>query len=249
CTSFSYVLLRLNRRLQTESTAPVARWAPAASPPRRAEADDRALFVKTLPAAQADRLEAEADGLRRAGRHRRDPSSPAVAGPWARTPARQRAWRSNGWTRAFSLDAAPTARASAARSARCTAAAPAAGGGRYGWPRDNVLGAAPQRNAPDPRPDGARRLDRLRRPRMPRGGAARRAGSPRGAAADAGIAPSTRDVAAALPGPLRRRPRAPPEPDPRRPLERQPRRARRRHARRLRPGGRRSSPTPRPSWP
>ncbi len=107
----------------------------------RAEGPGGALFVKSLPAAQADRLEAEADGLE-ALDATRAVAVPAVAGCWTEGPLGVLALQ---W-----LDFAPQpprdfgARLGHAMAALHAAAAP--GEGRFGWRRDNWLGGTRQRN-------------------------------------------------------------------------------------------------------
>lgn len=107
----------------------------------RAEGPGGPLFVKSLPAARAERLEAEADGLA-ALAATRAVQVPAVAGCWVEGPAAVLALQ---W-----LDFAPQpppdfgARLGRAMAALHAAAAP--GDGRFGWRRDNWLGGTRQRN-------------------------------------------------------------------------------------------------------
>lgn len=103
----------------------------------RADGSSGALFVKTLPAAQADTLAAEADGLQALAASAR---VPAVAGCWSDDGLALLALE---W-----LDlrgAADGARLGAALGALHAAAAPE-GEGRFGWRRDNRLGSTVQRN-------------------------------------------------------------------------------------------------------
>ncbi|HUG21333.1 fructosamine kinase family protein [Piscinibacter sp.] len=109
----------------------------------RAEGSGAPLFLKTLPTPRADVLEAEADGL-----------EALAATATVRVPAVIRCWRDGerGHT-VLALEwlelRAPD-RGFGARLGRAMAALhhgdPAEGGGRYGWRRDNRLGATPQRN-------------------------------------------------------------------------------------------------------
>lgn len=104
----------------------------------RAERRDAALFVKTLPAAQADTLQGEADGLQ-ALAATATVRVPAVAGCWL-----------DGGLVLLALEwldlrgSADGARLGAALGA--LHAAPAEGGGRFGWRRDNRLGSTVQAN-------------------------------------------------------------------------------------------------------
>lgn len=103
------------------------------------------LFVKSLPAARADVLEAEADGLAalaETGTIR----VPALAGCWVDAP-RQLAALALEW-----LDFAPAPdRGFGARLGRqlaaLHAAEPPTGRARFGWRRDNWIGGTPQRNS------------------------------------------------------------------------------------------------------
>ncbi|MGC4080339.1 MAG: fructosamine kinase family protein [Rubrivivax sp.] len=105
----------------------------------RADGAGAALFVKTLPAAQADTLQAEADGLQ-ALAATATVRVPAVAGCWI---ADGLALLALEW-----LDLrgpADGARLGAALGA-LHAAVPAEGDGRFGWRRDNRLGSTVQTN-------------------------------------------------------------------------------------------------------
>ena len=107
----------------------------------RAESCSATLFVKSAPLARAAVLQAEADGLA-ALAAARCIRVPAVIGCWdgIDTVALAMEW----------LDFAPhEARDFGARLGHQLAAlhrAPASGGGRFGWQRDNWLGGTPQRN-------------------------------------------------------------------------------------------------------
>lgn len=104
-----------------------------------ADGRDAALFVKTLPAAQADTLQTEADGLQ-ALAATATVRVPAVAGCWV-----------DGGLALLALEwldlrgSADGARLGAALGA-LHAAAPAEGDGRFGWRRDNRLGSTVQTN-------------------------------------------------------------------------------------------------------
>jgi fructosamine-3-kinase len=108
----------------------------------RAEGPAGALFVKSLPAARAAVLEAEADGLA-ALAATRTVRVPAVAGCWIDTD-QGLAVLAIEW-----LDLKPGG-GSGERLGRDLGALhrapPAEGGGRFGWRRDNMLGGTPQRN-------------------------------------------------------------------------------------------------------
>lgn len=111
---------------------------------RGAPAAASELFVKTLPAARAAMLQAEADGLAAlaaTGAVR----VPAVAGCWAE-PGQDVAVLALEW---LHFAPAPDPRLGE-RLARQLAAlhrvAPAEGAGRFGWRRDNWIGGTPQRN-------------------------------------------------------------------------------------------------------
>jgi fructosamine-3-kinase len=110
----------------------------------RAEGPAGTLFVKSLPAAQAAVLEAEADGLA-ALAATRTVRVPASAGCWTDTdqdlavlaiewldlkPGHGRGWGERLGRELAALHQAP----------------PAEGGGRFGWRRDNMLGGTPQTN-------------------------------------------------------------------------------------------------------
>ncbi|BAL96182.1 fructosamine kinase family protein [Rubrivivax gelatinosus] len=105
----------------------------------RADGAGGPLFVKTLPAADADTLAAEADGLQ-ALAATTTVRVPAVAGCWIDDGLALLALE---W---LELRGSPDgARLGAALGA--LHAAPAEGGGRFGWRRDNRLGSTVQRNA------------------------------------------------------------------------------------------------------
>lgn len=115
-----------------------------------AERSGEALFVKTLPTAQADVLEAEADGLAALE------ASATIAVPRVRA-----CWRDADaggallameWLALVPADAGFGGRFGEALG-RLHRATPPAGGARFGWHRDNFLGATPQRNHP-PEADG-----------------------------------------------------------------------------------------------
>lgn len=103
----------------------------------------RALFVKSHPMAAAGTLEAEADGL----------AALAATGT-IRVPAVHGCWRDATLGEAVLalewLDLHAPDRDFGARFGRALGAlhraAPAEGDGRFGWHRDNLLGATPQRN-------------------------------------------------------------------------------------------------------
>lgn len=106
----------------------------------RAERGDRALFVKTLPAERAATLEAEADGL-----------AALAATATVRVPAVHACEVDAGmallaleWLDLRAPDANFGARLGAALAA-LHRRVPEHCGGRYGWQRDNFLGATPQR--------------------------------------------------------------------------------------------------------
>jgi fructosamine-3-kinase len=103
----------------------------------------QALFVKSVPLPEADLLEAEADGL-----------AALAATATVRTPAVRGCWRDEGnglavlaleWLELHSADAGFGARLGQAL-AGLHDAPPAEGGGRFGWRRDNFIGATPQVN-------------------------------------------------------------------------------------------------------
>ncbi|HEU0199214.1 MAG TPA: fructosamine kinase family protein [Burkholderiaceae bacterium] len=107
----------------------------------RAEAYGAALFVKSLPPAQADVLEAEAGGL----------AALAATGT-VRVPRVVHSGRVAGaavlaleWLDLREPDAGFGTRFGRALGA-LHRAAPRQGNGRFGWHRDNLLGATPQRN-------------------------------------------------------------------------------------------------------
>ena len=109
----------------------------------RAQGPERVLFVKSLPLANAEVLDAEADGLaalEATGTVR----VPAVAACW-RDVDRGHALLALEW-----LALCTPRDGFGARLGRALAelhrAQPAEGGGRYGWRRDNMIGATPQRN-------------------------------------------------------------------------------------------------------
>jgi fructosamine-3-kinase len=109
----------------------------------RADSGSARCFVKTAPAADRDRLAAEADGLAAlaaTGTVR----VPAVLAPAADDEGL--AWLALEWLDLASEDAGFGARFGAALGA-LHRAAPLEGGGRFGWRRDNWLGATPQPNA------------------------------------------------------------------------------------------------------
>lgn len=105
----------------------------------RADGAGVPLFVKTLPAAEADTLAAEADGLQA-----------LAATATVRVPAVAGCWLDDDWA-LLALEwlelrgSADGARLGAALGA--LHAAPTEGGGRFGWRRDNRLGSTVQRNA------------------------------------------------------------------------------------------------------
>jgi fructosamine-3-kinase len=110
----------------------------------RASGPRQALFVKSLPIAQADVLVAEADGLA-ALAATRTVHVPAVAGCWT-DPSQGLAVLAMEW-----LDLVPPRGGGFGERlgqalAALHRAAPAEGSGRFGWRRDNRLGATPQRN-------------------------------------------------------------------------------------------------------
>jgi fructosamine-3-kinase len=102
---------------------------------------DVPLFVKSLPASRADVLDAEADGL----------AALAATGT-VRVPAVVRRWDDAGqallaleWLSLRSPDAGFGERLGASLAALHGAAVPDS---RFGWHRDNFIGATPQRNRP-----------------------------------------------------------------------------------------------------
>lgn len=101
------------------------------------------LFVKSLPAAKADVLDAEADGLE-ALAATRTVRVPAVV-HCCRDDERHDAVLALEWLNLRPPDAGFGARLGHAL-AELHRAAPAEGHGRYGWRRDNLIGATPQRN-------------------------------------------------------------------------------------------------------
>lgn len=109
----------------------------------RAETAAGALFVKSVPAADADALDAEADGLR-ALAATRTVRVPAVLGCW-QDEARRTAVLALEWLDLRRPDAGFGERYGAALAA-LHAAPRDSGPSRYGWHRDNRLGATPQRN-------------------------------------------------------------------------------------------------------
>jgi fructosamine-3-kinase len=109
----------------------------------QAQGAQSTLFVKSLPSAQAEVLEAEADGLEAlaaTGTVR----VPAVAGCWRDDPSGQ-ALLALEWLELVAPDAGFGARLGRSLGA-LHRAAPAEGAGRYGWRRDNRIGATPQAN-------------------------------------------------------------------------------------------------------
>lgn len=108
----------------------------------RAEGPDGTFFIKSVPLARADVLSAEADGLQAlagVGGVR----VPVVRDCWVDEPTR-RALLATEW-----LPLAPARAGGGERLGRALAALHAAtppGGGRFGWHRDNYVGATPQRN-------------------------------------------------------------------------------------------------------
>ncbi|MBK1688660.1 fructosamine kinase family protein [Rubrivivax gelatinosus] len=106
----------------------------------RADGAGGPLFVKTLPAAEADTLAAEADGLQ-ALAATATLRVPAVAGCWIDDGLALLALE---WLELRA--SADGARLGAALGA-LHAAAPAEGDGRFGWRRNNRLGSTVQRNA------------------------------------------------------------------------------------------------------
>lgn len=109
----------------------------------RADGDGAVLFVKTLPAAQAVVLDAEADGLE-ALATTGTVSVPAVRAAVA-DPAAGLAVLALDWLDLAPPDAGFGARLGATLAA-LHGAAPAEGHGRFGWRRDNMIGGTPQRN-------------------------------------------------------------------------------------------------------
>jgi fructosamine-3-kinase len=107
----------------------------------RADGPAGALFVKTAPAARAAVLQAEADGLC-ALAVPGGPQVPAVAGCWVDGDGALLAMAWLDFARPARADFGP--RFGRALAALHRAAAP--GDGRFGWTRDNWLGATPQRN-------------------------------------------------------------------------------------------------------
>jgi fructosamine-3-kinase len=104
---------------------------------------DTALFVKSLPASQADVLDAEADGLAAlaaTGTIR----VPRVVHRWDDAESGQ-ALLALEWLALCAPDAGFGERLGRALGA-LHRAAPADGGGRFGWRRDNFIGATPQVN-------------------------------------------------------------------------------------------------------
>jgi fructosamine-3-kinase len=105
----------------------------------RARAENERCFVKTLPAPQRDALEAEADGLA-ALAATRTIRVPAVRGAGVHEGI---AWLALEWLDFARADAGFGERFGAALGA-LHAAAPE--DGRFGWRRDNYIGATPQRS-------------------------------------------------------------------------------------------------------
>lgn len=111
----------------------------------RAEGPAGRLFVKAVPIARAEVLEAEADGL----------AALSAIGA-VRVPAVVRAWRDAGAGQALlamewlDLGGGGGGAAAGARLGEALGALhrvpPPEGGGRYGWRRDNLIGGTPQRN-------------------------------------------------------------------------------------------------------
>lgn len=113
----------------------------------RADGPDGPLFVKAVPLTRADMLEAEADGLvalAATGTLR----TPLLAGCW-RDDERDQCLLAMEW-----LDLARPDPRFGERLGHGLAAlhraSPPQGGGRFGWHRDNVLGATPQLNTWSP---------------------------------------------------------------------------------------------------
>jgi fructosamine-3-kinase len=109
----------------------------------RAEGSSGALFLKAMPLAKAEVLDAEADGLAAlaaTGTVR----VPAVAAQWRDAEAGHSVLALE-WLNLRQPDAGFGARLGHALG-RLHAALPASGSGCYGWHRDNMIGATPQRN-------------------------------------------------------------------------------------------------------
>ena len=110
----------------------------------RAEGPAGALFVKSVPAARADALAAEADGLE-AIAATRSIAAPAVAGFWS-DDERDCAVLAMEWLDLVAAPRADFGERFGRALGRLHAAAPAEGAGRFGWRRDNRLGATMQSN-------------------------------------------------------------------------------------------------------
>ncbi len=109
----------------------------------RAQAGGQQLFVKVMPFARADVLEAEADGLAALAASQTIRVPAVVANFFDATLGA--AVLAMEWLDLRSPDAAFGARFGVALGA-LHRAVPPAGGGRFGWRRDNLIGATPQRN-------------------------------------------------------------------------------------------------------
>lgn len=158
----------------------------------RARRGTRSLFVKTLPAAQADVLQAEADGLQAlAATH--TVRVPAVDACVVDDP--QHALLALEWLEFAPPDAGFGRRLGNALAALHRAPIDAARG-RYGWRRDNRLGATLQRNAWSETGGLAGWIDFFGRARL---GAMRDALAARGGAADGTLCDAVDAVIAALP--------------------------------------------------
>ena len=107
----------------------------------RAEGQQGALFVKSVPTASAAMLLAEADGLQSLAATQAV-RVPQTAGCWIDG---HQAVLALEWLHFKPADADFGERFGHALAALHTAR-PAEGGGRYGWRRDNMLGGTPQRN-------------------------------------------------------------------------------------------------------
>lgn len=102
------------------------------------------LFVKSLPAARADVLQAEADGLA-ALAATRTIRVPAVAGCWV-DDERRLAVLALEWLHFAAAPARGFGERLGRQLAALHAAEPPTGRARFGWRRDNWIGGTPQRN-------------------------------------------------------------------------------------------------------
>ena len=101
--------------------------------------DDGDLFVKLAPAERRQAFEAEAAGLARTRRRRCDRASQRCSGTGT---AGATAWLALRW-----MDFATSGRRSEALLGEQLASLHRVGAARFGWHRDNTIGATPQRNA------------------------------------------------------------------------------------------------------